>query len=99
MNRVIFISFEGPTSEYLLTYSLFTSAAEWNCLGSKLFVNDYEYKLGSNADAARRISKAWGYRTAGESTVRKRFHEFKAGNEESTDRPISERPTKLDDED
>ncbi|KAJ1357233.1 hypothetical protein KIN20_015333 [Parelaphostrongylus tenuis] len=51
----------------------------------------YEYKLGSNAaDAARRINKAWGDRTFGESTVRERFREFKAGNEEltATDREI-----------
>jgi histone-lysine N-methyltransferase SETMAR len=60
----------------------------------------YEYKFGSNAaDAARRINKAWGDRTVGESTVRERFREFKAGNEELTDRPRSGRPTELDDED
>ncbi|KAJ1350524.1 hypothetical protein KIN20_006329 [Parelaphostrongylus tenuis] len=46
----------------------------------------YEYKFDLNAaDAARRINEAWGNRTVGESTVRERFREFKAGNEELTD--------------
>ncbi|KAJ1357662.1 hypothetical protein KIN20_015847 [Parelaphostrongylus tenuis] len=39
----------------------------------------YEYKFGSNAaDASRRINKAWGDRTVGESAVRERSREFKA---------------------
>ncbi|KAJ1348400.1 hypothetical protein KIN20_003695 [Parelaphostrongylus tenuis] len=50
----------------------------------------YDYKYGSNAaDATRRINKAWGNRTVGESIVRERFGEFKAGNEELTDRARS----------
>ncbi|KAJ1363165.1 hypothetical protein KIN20_022961 [Parelaphostrongylus tenuis] len=57
---------------------------------SKTFVTLYEYKFGSNA--VRRFNKAWGDRTVGESTVRERFREFKAGNEELTDRPRSGRP-------
>ncbi|KAJ1347798.1 hypothetical protein KIN20_002962 [Parelaphostrongylus tenuis] len=59
----------------------------------------YEYKFRSDAaDVARRINKAWGYRTVGESTAHERFREFKAGNEELTGKPRSERPTELDNE-
>ncbi|KAJ1369606.1 hypothetical protein KIN20_031095 [Parelaphostrongylus tenuis] len=46
----------------------------------------YGYKFGSNdADDSRRIKKAWGDRTVGESTVRERTREFKDENEEFGD--------------
>ncbi|KAJ1345589.1 hypothetical protein KIN20_000159 [Parelaphostrongylus tenuis] len=62
----------------------------------KRFLMLYESKFGSNAaDAARRINKPWRNRTVGESTVRERFREFKAGNEELTDRLRSGRSTNL----
>ncbi|KAJ1362990.1 hypothetical protein KIN20_022732 [Parelaphostrongylus tenuis] len=65
----------------------------------KLLLMFYEYKFGSNAaDTIRRFDKAWDERTVGESLVRERFRELKAGNEELTDRARSGRPTELDDE-
>lgn len=57
----------------------------------------YEYKAKLNAaEAARRINGAWGEGTVGESTVRERFREFKAGNEELKDQSRSGRPQEVD---
>lgn len=47
----------------------------------------HEFKLSSKPNAAataRRINEAWGEGTVGERTVRERFVEFKAGNEDLT---------------
>ncbi|PZQ93416.1 MAG: hypothetical protein DI539_31720, partial [Flavobacterium psychrophilum] len=57
----------------------------------------YEYKLGTKAaEAARRINQACGAGTVGESTVYERFREFKAGNEDLTDKPRLGRPQEID---
>lgn len=57
----------------------------------------HEYKLGSNAaEAARQINEAWGDGTVGVSTVRERFREFKAGNEDLGDQPREGRPQEVD---
>ncbi|KAJ1354041.1 hypothetical protein KIN20_010843 [Parelaphostrongylus tenuis] len=44
-------------------------------------------------------TKLRAHRTVVESTVRERFREFEAGNEELTDRPRPGQPSELDDED
>ncbi|KAJ1352065.1 hypothetical protein KIN20_008254 [Parelaphostrongylus tenuis] len=41
--------------------------------------------FGDAADATSRLNKAWGDRMFGESAVRERIREFKAGYEELTD--------------
>ena len=60
----------------------------------------YEYKVRSKAvHAAGRINEAWGARTVGDSTVRERFREFRAGNEELEVKRRSGRQTVLNEGD
>ena len=57
----------------------------------------HEYKLSEKpnaAETARRINKAWGESTVGESTVRTRFAEFKNGNEDLAHQQACELSTK-----
>ena len=59
----------------------------------------HEYKLSEKpnaAETARRINKAWGESTVGESTVRTRFAEFKNGNEDLAHQQGAVRPKEID---